>query len=188
MHRVLHFLALRPRPHHAQRQLGGLQPVTAAGVVAEAADQHARVGTVVLDQVLAGEIGGGKDALGQAEDHVLLFELARVQPLQVPVDPARQPRQAGVVGVVHQVGRNQGDLCTVGVALVLVGAAEQVVVHTEIDLRRMLAHRVRSTLVGGLDRRGDERQDAGECGRQRIGLQRHGLPAQDLFCFYAEAA
>ncbi|MNI70213.1 hypothetical protein D3C73_1260130 [compost metagenome] len=78
-----------------------------------------------------------------------------MQCFQVAVHPARQARQARVIGVVHQVGRDQGQLGAIGVALVLVAAAEQVVVDAEIDLRRMLAHRVRAALFGCLGGKGE---------------------------------
>ena len=172
VHRVLHLLALCPGADHAHRQQGGLQAVAAAGVVAEAGHKHAGVGAVILDQILAAEIGGREDALGQAEDHVLLFELARVQALQVAVHPARHPRQAGIVGVVHQVGRYQGQLGAVGVALVLVLAAEQVVVDAEIDLRRVFTHRIRTTLGGG---EGGQGQGSGhQAGKPEGGSSTHG--------------
>ncbi|KAG0743259.1 hypothetical protein G6F24_016311 [Rhizopus arrhizus] len=69
---------------HAQRQLGGLQAVAAARVEAKAGDQHAGIRSIILDQVAAGRIGRGEDALADAEDHVLLLEPARVQAFQSP--------------------------------------------------------------------------------------------------------
>ncbi len=160
---ILHLLALCPRADHAQRQLGGLQAVAAARIETEVCDQYAGVRTVVLDQVPAAEIGRGEDALADAEDHVLLFEPARMQPFQVLVHPARHARQAGVVGVVDQIGRDQGQQRTVGVALVLVAATKQVVVNAEVDLRRVVAHRVRATLFGRLGGKGEGRgQQAGQ--------------------------
>ncbi len=163
VHGILHLLALCPRANHAQRQLGGLQAVAAARIETEVCDQYAGVRAVVLDQVPAAEIGRGEDALADAEDHVLLFELARMQPFQVLVHPAGHAWQAGVVGVIDQIGRDQGQQCTIGIALVLVAAAEQVVVNAEIDLRRVVAHRVRATLFGRLGGEGEgSSQQAGQ--------------------------
>ncbi|MNV75282.1 hypothetical protein D3C71_1685600 [compost metagenome] len=81
------------------------------------------------------------------------------------VDPARQARQTRVVGVIHQIRRHEGDLGPVGIALILVLAAEQVVVNAEIDLWRVLAHRIGPALGGGVGSRRGQGQDTGECGR-----------------------
>ncbi|KAG1251349.1 hypothetical protein G6F65_018397 [Rhizopus arrhizus] len=116
---------------------------------------HAGIRSIILDQVAAGRIGRGEDALADAEDHVLLLEPARVQAFQVLVHPARHARQAGVIGVVDQVRRDQGQLGAVGVALVLVAATEQVVVDADVDLWRVVAHRIRAASFGGLGGKGE---------------------------------
>jgi len=86
-----------------------------------------------------------------------------MQAFQVLVHPARHAWKARVVGVIDQIGRDQGQQRTVGIALVLVAAAEQVVVDAEIDLRRVIAHRVRATLFGRLGGKGEGRgQQAGQ--------------------------
>ncbi|MNV14952.1 hypothetical protein D3C71_1056510 [compost metagenome] len=77
------------------------------------------------------------------------------------VHPAREARQAGVVGVVLQVRRNQGEHRAVAVALVLLGAAEQIVVDAEIDRGRVVVQCALGTLSRRL-RRGDEVRAGGE--------------------------
>ena len=69
----------------------------------------------------------------------MLLELAGMQALQALIHPARKAWQTGVVGVVLQVRRYQGKHRAIGIALVLLGAAQQVIVDAEIDCRRVIA-------------------------------------------------
>ena len=147
MHGILHLLALRPRADHAQCQLGGLQAVAAARIETEVCDQHAGVRAVVLDQVPAAEIGWGENPRPMLK---IMFCCSNL--------PGCSPSGTGSPSAPCAAGRgrrcnrpdwgDQGQQRTVGIALIPVAAAEQVVVDAEIDLRRMVAHRVRATLFG----------------------------------------
>ncbi|MNN30256.1 hypothetical protein D3C81_1439010 [compost metagenome] len=77
------------------------------------------------------------------------------------VHPAREAWQAGVVGVVLQVRRNQGEHRAVAVALILLRTAEQIVVDAEIDRGWVVVQCALGTLPSGL-RRGDEVRAGGE--------------------------
>jgi len=171
VHRLLHLAAQRRRPDQPDLQLGGAQLGQVARVVAEAGQQHGRVGAVVGDQVAAAAVLGGEQALAQGKDHVLLVVVPGLQALEVAVEPARRARQAGVVGVVVEVGRDQAELGAIGIALVLAFAAEQVVVHPQVHRRRGLAQAAVAAFAGQ-GRGGQQEQGAGQ-GRVQV-PERHG--------------
>ncbi len=175
--RILRFLRKRPRTDNADLQLRGAQVRIVTRVVAEARQQDARIRAVVRDDVAAGVIGRGEDRLADREHHVLLIEFARVQPLQIAVDPPRSPRQARVVGVIDQVRRHQRQHRTVGIALVLIFAAEQVVIDTEVHRRRRAPKAAGIALIRrqGRQRQPGKRKQQGSRQRAR---SKHGGPGE----------
>lgn len=75
----------------------------------------------------------GVHHLPQAHRHVLFVEAVRLQPGEVAVQAAHDVRQAGIITVVDQVGRDPADEKPVRIALVLSHAAEHVVVDAQVE-------------------------------------------------------
>src|SRR3546814_17791154 len=99
--------------------------VTVAGGLTGAGRERGGIRAGVLDQVRARVVGRRVDRLAEADHHVLLLEPVRSEPLEMAVEPARRTRQAGVVRVIDQIRRHQGEREAVDVALILLFGAEQ---------------------------------------------------------------
>lgn len=105
---ILYLFVLCLWVDYVQCQLGGLQVVVVVCIEIEVCDQYVGVRVVVFDQVLVVEIGWGEDFLVDVEDYVLLFEFVWMQFFQVLVYLVCYVWQVGVVGVIDQIGGDQG--------------------------------------------------------------------------------